>query len=881
MQYEQMLQLLQQQQSAQLEMKRQEQLSRSMMLSQPMSPATVSVPLSPYVDPSVVFLRGKTRIFFLSHFVTSFGLTNSFVFLPMLLLSHSNGIQEDAMTLLDDDEYPFPKFTVTESTVRPYPIMVIRYDGPKSNLLVKAEPADGYKFKIENHIAYFKPKDQEYTGGRKVGDVIVFELLHVLEVGNAEGEPVQIDFSLYLIDGPTATLLSRKRSPPIIVFNHSQYLPAPSITKLLPSWAPAGAAPKIDAFGPLFLRKNNILECQVAELDGRQCRMLAGNDIIRKRNNFHSFSFSAPAHHAGSVMVRARYKGRDFGAHRTFDYIQPPTLHIRGAAVGADNGPGNGGPTGGASNAVAVPSKILLAAYTGQMEVLKAVIAADKKAVFERDQYGFTALMWASLSGMVTAVDMLLESGAEVNAVNYRGESALHLACYAASHTVVQSLVTRGAKSTLRSRIDGFLPVHVAAYVGPVDSLRMIIEDADSSDGDAIQDTQILAPDNDGMTPLHLAVLGARLDNVQLLVEAYNAEGVELLARDSAGMTALMWAVSMNNYEISRAILNGIAGDASEKRDLVNVRNGDGETALFLAVRHADNALTQLLLDSGADVGMKNHRGQLPFESLGDIDITPVARGYNASVRPRMNVSDVDELSGSARGEIVPFEITTHYGVQMLEHVAKVKSNTPVATAQVASLAASSSSTVSLAIGQVALDDDDDIESEFDEDIVSASEEAAEQQKAAPAPVAQTPVMSSSSTTTPIPTPTPMPTVTPTPMPTTITTATSTTDSGKAKLVTSGGGGRQTKMTISMIARETDTTGNSTLESETPGNPAKNSDGLVELQVINSDLERKLHIMQERMEEKDRTHRDKIAKFEAELAALRDVVANLSAQRAN
>eukprot|EP01122_Echinamoeba_exundans_P003182 TRINITY_DN13317_c0_g1_i2.p1 TRINITY_DN13317_c0_g1~~TRINITY_DN13317_c0_g1_i2.p1 ORF type:complete len:297 (-),score=74.12 TRINITY_DN13317_c0_g1_i2:52-942(-) len=184
MQYEQMLQLLQQQQTAQLEMKRQEQMSRSMSVSHLVSPATVSVPVSP------------------------------------------NGIQEDAMTLLDDDEYPFPKFTVTESTVRPYPIMIIKYDGPKNNLLVKAEPADGYKFKIENHIAYFKPKDQEYTGGRKVGDVIVFELLHVLEVGNAEGEPVQIDFSLYLIEGPTATLLSRKRSPPIVVFNHSQYLPA-------------------------------------------------------------------------------------------------------------------------------------------------------------------------------------------------------------------------------------------------------------------------------------------------------------------------------------------------------------------------------------------------------------------------------------------------------------------------------------------------------------------------------------------------------------------------------------------------------------------------------------------------------------------------------
>jgi len=55
-------------------------------------------------------------------------------------------LDDDALQLLDDDEYPFPKWTVTESTVRPYPVCIIRWDGPKNNLLVKAEPAPGYKY---------------------------------------------------------------------------------------------------------------------------------------------------------------------------------------------------------------------------------------------------------------------------------------------------------------------------------------------------------------------------------------------------------------------------------------------------------------------------------------------------------------------------------------------------------------------------------------------------------------------------------------------------------------------------------------------------------------------------------------------------------------
>jgi len=256
-------------------------------------------------------------------------------------------LDNDALVLLDDEEYCFPRWTVTESTVRPYPVCLIRWNGNKSNLLVKVQPAPGYKsvqnslypssthlthiplsfflyirFKTENHIAYYKAKDQNYLSPRNMGDVIVFELLHVEEVGNADGEQIQLEFSLYNIEGTQSTLIARKISTPITVFNHSQYLPAPSITKLMPSWANAGGTPKVDVFGPLFLRKNNILECQVAESDGTEYKLYTGNAIERKRNCFHAFCFTAPSHPAGKVVVRCRYRGRDFGGHRFFEFLR-------------------------------------------------------------------------------------------------------------------------------------------------------------------------------------------------------------------------------------------------------------------------------------------------------------------------------------------------------------------------------------------------------------------------------------------------------------------------------------------------------------------------------------------------------------------------------
>jgi len=35
---------------------------------------------------------------------------------------------------------------VLEGTVRPYPVLVIKYPGNKQNLVVKAEPAAGFKY---------------------------------------------------------------------------------------------------------------------------------------------------------------------------------------------------------------------------------------------------------------------------------------------------------------------------------------------------------------------------------------------------------------------------------------------------------------------------------------------------------------------------------------------------------------------------------------------------------------------------------------------------------------------------------------------------------------------------------------------------------------
>jgi ankyrin repeat protein len=596
------------------------------------------------------------------------------------LLSESSSSEaqrnDECLYLLDDEEYPFPKYTVAESTVRPYPVMVVRVDGKeKTNLLVKAEPAPGYNFKLDNHIAYYKPKDQGYLH-KPIGDIIIFELLHILDIGNAEGEQVQIDFSLYNIEGSNSVLLARRRSPPILVYNHSQYLPAPSIVKIVPSWATAGSTPQLDAYGPLFLRKNNILEAQVIETDGTQVTALGGKDICRKRNCFHSFSFDAPEHGPGQVAVRARYKGREYGASRTFDYIQAPRPGKGGAGINlyaqdpkggrgtsnSSSAPG-GGPSTNLSNSSSSESSthdysgsVAYSAYSGNVKMLKQILRSSGLAQHQisallnaQDENGMTPLFWASYAGQLESVLEILSHGKlnNLKLTSRFGETALHAACYNGHAPIVAALLEAGLKCSTEQR-DGLTALHIAAYHGSVPTILALLDIPDGGE-DLLGHV-----DRDGMTPLHHAVLSGKLEALTLLLERCQSLGEAVFIRDGSGMSPLHWAAGLSDTDCARELLRyasvkdvNLRDHSGETALALAVRNGNieisrelltqradpnaqdniAETPLFWAIRDQNNNIVQLLLENGSDPAIRNKFGKQPFQSVSDSeDSTPQTR---------------------------------------------------------------------------------------------------------------------------------------------------------------------------------------------------------------------------------------------------------------
>ena len=73
---------------------------------------------------------------------------------------------------------------------------------------------------------------------------------------------------------------------------------------------------------------------------------------------------------------------------------------------------------------------------------------ADVKAV---DEDGWTALLWASWTGMPTVVEELVKAGSDVNALDNQKQSALMIASQRGNDKVVEILINAGADKTLKN----------------------------------------------------------------------------------------------------------------------------------------------------------------------------------------------------------------------------------------------------------------------------------------------------------------------------------------------------------------------------------------------------------------------------------------------
>jgi len=178
-----------------------------------------------------------------------------------------------------------------------------------------------------------------------------------------------------------------------------------------------------------------------------------------------------------------------------------------------------------------VVKKMIEAAWDGNVTVVSTLINAGAE-LNAKDGFGRTALIWASstlssslasLGGHIEIVKLLLEKGANVNVKDKNGKTALQAWAYKGHVEIVKLLLEKGANINARDT-DGWTALLWASYNGKVETVKLLLE----------KGADINARDKDGWTAMMQAAKKKHVDTVKLLKD----NGAEE-AKSEAGITNL------------------------------------------------------------------------------------------------------------------------------------------------------------------------------------------------------------------------------------------------------------------------------------------------------------------------------------------------------
>ena len=267
----------------------------------------------------------------------------------------------------------------------------------------------------------------------------------------------------------------------------------------------------------------------------------------------------------------------------------------------------NGADPNGVSEVNAYPGRVLplhAAVRSGRPAIPSMLLRAGAD-VEARDEAGNTALILAASTGSENMLLALLAGGARIESTDNRGWTALTAARLKNHPQIEQILLDLGATDPLQGSIArrpdkinldsipegeaGWTPLMYAAWRGDVNAVRHALQ------GQPLVD----AIDSDGHTALSRAAWRGHVE----IVDALLAAGADANIRQNNGFTPLLWATQDSHIETIRSLVDAHAS-------LEAAIPATGYSAMLLACSRQDVETTELLLALGADINWRSPRGE-------------------------------------------------------------------------------------------------------------------------------------------------------------------------------------------------------------------------------------------------------------------------------